>query len=946
MTNPLFDDNAQKIWTKGYAIHPEESILEGFERVSKIAVDWDTQTAIYGMMANKAFSPGGRVLAGAGTQHQQTNNCYVLAADEGRYETLEDYRNFALKLARTTRVGGGIGTNLDPMPPFANAEHLDEKAFFLLIHKSHPDAENLRNWRFRDVTRPEGQQWIETRGRSAVDVIVYDDLYARDRLISDNGGDYAVIEVPDSMDGIVNAAFDAMTRKESEVYLDLSDLRAEGSPIAGSGGTSSGAASFGIELFENYFTWYNEGGPTAGPVATLRYLMAPTLRVVRQGGVRRGAGMATLSVNHPDALDFLTCKDLGRELNEGDISTYNISFLVDDEFMHQAVTDLNKYQGAVAASVADTQQAILNVDPSDYEQANLEREAEAARFLDRTRFLPREAHLLLNIALHAWMTGEPGLIYVDRINDLNPLREVDGPIVCTNPCGEISLYPGEPCDLGALNVSAFVKDGVFDEEGFAEAASNVVDFLDDNLDYCKYPVEDADRMSKRNRRIGAGIMGLADALVKLGLPYGSESAQTFTHGLMALYGEVSKKRSEELAELRGVPEWSKLARTAGTISKHRRNVATLTIAPTGTTSMLMGVSSGVEPIYSPFIYRKIGSEYRALIHPLFKEELEKFPAPFGFQVGWTPTHGEVRVSAPPESLNWDWDKVTTELQKGNGSVQGFDWIPEEIRKLFVFAHDVTAEQHVLMQAAAQQGMDVHGVGNAISKTINMPFTASVHDVLTAYQLAHQTECKGVTVYRDGSRLFQVLNTSVAKTETAEAPQPLAAAAATERAAEPVQTNASVQTTNLRTALHQKVKIEGNSWYVNPGFENGRIVEVFLAPPKGDAFLSTTANVVGRLISQLLQAGVPLHTVIESLRGQHDDTGGLMTGLNKPVFVKSIYDAVATVLEDLSGLAPAASAEQTEQSSPDTRLQPCPECKAVAFNKAECVCLQCGATRCG
>jgi len=598
-----------------------------------------------------------------------------------------------------------------------------------------------------------------------------------------------------------------------------------------------------------------------------------------------------------------------------------------------------------------------------------------------------EGVLLIAIGLHAWMTGEPGILFEDIINDPknNPLVEIDGPIKSTNPCGEIGLYPNEPCDLGALNLAAYVQDGGFNKALFRQDVHRMVEYLDDNLDYCKYPVEQSVAATQRNRRIGAGIMGLGDALVKLGLPYGSPEAQVWTQGIMEAYGAHALERSEQLAAEKGEPEWSRLARERGIIQHARRNVALLTIAPTGTTSMLLGVSSGIEPIFSPFIWRKIGSEYVSILHPLFKEEMEKHTPHDDYM--WLEDAGTEYL------MHWDWDKVTDALQTGHGSIQDFDWIPQPIKDVFVFAHDVTPEQHVRMQAAAQAGMDFYGIGNSISKTINLPQDANVTDVLTAYTLAFETRCKGITVYRDGSRAYQVLNTSKATetttSEEAEDASQLAASTppvtsegewtpdAEQGRHEAV--SAALGTSAGRVpAIRQKISIAGQTWYLIGGYtHDSRLHEVFIAPPKGDAFMSTTASVVGRLISIALQHGVPAHDIANVLDGHHDNTGGLMTGLGKGSFVSSIYDGFADAIRGLiinpepagkshdrfiqDAVANTEALHQpvTYVPAPGTPahpmqtyldsvggLQDCPNCKQKTFNKAECVCLTCGETRCG
>src|SRR5690606_13252807 len=414
--------------------------------------------------------------------------------------------------------------------------------------------------------------------------------------------------VGDSVDDIWRSAADMVTGllAGEDVLVDLSGLRAEGSPVAGSGGSSSGPSSFAVEVFDNFAIWASLGGARfAGPVATLRYVFAPTLRAIRQGGTRRGAGMATLSITHPDIDDFVTAKDLDREQAEGDISTFNISVLVSDAFMERA---RNERQGK-----------------------------------------------LWEIAQHAWATGEPGLIYIDRINEHNPMRAALGDILSTNPCGEIPLYPGEPCDLGALNLAAYVKErgkglSGYDFDAFAEDVATCVRFLDNVLDVNRFALEDNRDMSMKLRRLGLGVMGLADALILMGYAYDSDEGRDAVEAVIGALRNSAAKASQDLAAERGAfPLFER-----SDLERPRRNVAVLTVAPTGTTSMLMGVSSGVEPVFAPFIYRKIGTDYHALIHPLFQELLEEHePHPDFFEDG-----------------GWDWDKVVAEVQANHGSVQG------------------------------------------------------------------------------------------------------------------------------------------------------------------------------------------------------------------------------------------------------------------------------------
>lgn len=319
-----------------------------------------------------------------------------------------------------------------------------------------------------------------------------------------------------------------------------------------------------------------------------------------------------------------------------------------------------------------------------------------------------------------------------------------------NSGGEIPLYPGEPCDLGAMNLSAFVKtkhvglDG-FDMDGFKRDVSVAVRFLDNVLEVNRFALPDNEVMSQKLRRIGLGIMGLADALILMGYRYDTPEGRDAAYTLTSTLREFAVKASQDLARERGpFPLYDK-----STLDIARRHVACVTVAPTGTTSMLMGTSGGVEPIFSPFIYRKIGGNYEAMVSPIFKDLLES-----------NDPHEDYRTQGD-DGYIWDWVKVTDALQDNHGSLKGLPFIPPEIADVFVCAHDIAPRDHVLMQATVQRAFDDGNdmAANSISKTINLPNDASVDDVLEAYELAFDEGAKGITVYRDGSRGLQVLNTT-------------------------------------------------------------------------------------------------------------------------------------------------------------------------------------------
>ncbi|HEX7039405.1 MAG TPA: LAGLIDADG family homing endonuclease [Trueperaceae bacterium] len=644
---------------------------------------------------------------------------------------------------------------------------------------------------------------------------------------------------------------------------------------------------------------------------------------------RRGAGMATISITHPDVHDFITAKDLERERDEGDISTFNISVLVTDDFMRRE----SQSRGGV----------------------------------------------LWEIAQHAWATGEPGLIYIDRINEHNAMRTALGDIKSTNPCGEIPLYPGEPCDLGAVNLAAYVvRSGVglegFDMEAFRRDVATCVRFLDDVLDVNRFALPDNREMSMKLRRLGLGVMGLADALIKMGYPYNTDEGRSAVETIISALRDAATEASERLAEERGA---FPLVGQAD-LPQPRRNVAILTVAPTGTTSMLMGVSSGVEPVFAPFIYRKIGASYHALIHPLFRELLEAHQPPRGYA----------------KDGQWDWDAVVKAVQDNHGSVQGLDFIPEAVRRVLICAHDITPADHVRMQATVQRAFDGgKKVANSISKTINLPNSATVDDVFDAYRLAFETGCKGITVYRDGSREFQVLSTSAEKKEPApqpagqpEAPRPDAAAAdgaaqaggAAQSPAPPagaaVANGQPAASTGARTEtavsvapppegpsaparrggydrlpgeplFERPVRLSGftdqvkliepsgekRGFYVTVNKQDGLPTEVFILSGKGGDEANADSEALGRVVSIALQYGVPAEAIVKTLRG----INGGMYGTYHGRMVASKADIIAVALE-------TAGVENVLN-----RGKACPDCGApLRFEEGCQKCESCGYSKCG
>ena len=920
----LFDDHAQAIAKRQYMQPSDGDIYGMFRRVAAWVASaekseqdkqyWSEQ--FYQLMASKRFCPGGRVLAGAGTRHGNVLNCFVQGATEHNPSSFEGIMEVATKLALVTKVGGGNGVNLDPYVSRKNAGSRETVRGFAYIAADHADVEDFIRGRMRPPINPDGEkESIAVRNWTRV---VYGLLKPELAALARRNGVMTVrqkpadvLVVPDDMRGIIEAAKTALglVLKGQEPHVDFSSLRPEGAPIKGSGGTSSGPVSFLVEIFDNFLEWANLGAEKAGPVATLRYVYAPVLRVVRQGGTRRGAGMATLSIDHPDLLDFLTAKDLDREASEGDISTFNISILVTEAFWQTLQTD-----GLWAVEPTEVPGKYYPCPMQEPYTGTLpdlpERAQDGARPIPVYGGKVPARWLWHEIAWHAWATGEPGLIFVDRINELSALKHLGEKYVIksTNPCGEIPLTVGEPCDLGAINLAAYVENGGFNFAEFRKDVRTAVRFLDNVLDVNVFALEDNRIASQTLRRLGLGVMGLADMLIRMGLPYSSEAGRRLVAQVMNVMREEAIAESERLARERGVfplYEQNRAAFEALGI-RPRRNVALLTVAPTGTTSMLMGVSSGIEPVFSPFMWRRIGGEYKALLHPLFVEMMEQFPASGIFE----------------KDGAWDWDAIIEAIQANHGSVKGLEGIPSAIAAVFEGAHDVSPLDHVRMQGVVQTAFDAEGyAANSLSKTINLPNQATVEDVKTAYTEAYKTGCKGITVYRDGSREHQVLTVKKDedKSQKTVAVQPalLDVPPNPEPPARPV-----FERAGRLIGYTDMVKLTAadgtrRSFLVTVNMQGEHPVEVILTSGKAGDEANADSEALGRVVSKALQYGVPVAELVRTLRGIN---GGLY-GSYQGRFVTSKADLIAVALETASKIQTAEAERKAAQRPLDAALLP-------------------------
>ncbi|MEA3312116.1 MAG: vitamin B12-dependent ribonucleotide reductase [candidate division WOR-3 bacterium] len=429
------------------------------------------------------------------------------------------------------------------------------------------------------------------------------------------------------------------------------------------------------------------GGIASGPVSFMRVFDVAT-EVIKQGGRRRGANMGILRVDHPDILEFVTCKE-----SEGVLANFNISVGVTEEFMHAVEADEN------------------------YSLRNPRTGKEAGRLRAKDIF-----NLMVTMA---WRTGDPGIIFLDRINQDNPTPEL-GSIEATNPCGEQPLLPYEACNLGSLNLSKMVTNHSVDYEHLRKTVHTTIRFLDNVIDASRYPLSEIDEMVKRNRKIGLGVMGWADMLFSLGIPYDSDEALELGAKVMEFIQKEAVAASRELARTRGAFPSFPNSTFAKRGEEPRRNATLTTIAPTGTISIIAGCSSGIEPIFAISFIRNVMDNTELLeVNPVF----ERLAKEMGFYN----------------------EGLMKEIAR-HGTIAHIRKIPDSVKRIFVTAHDINPSWHVKMQAAFQKYTD-----NAVSKTVNLPNHATPMDVADVYMLAYKLGCKGVTVYRDGSKSAQVLN---------------------------------------------------------------------------------------------------------------------------------------------------------------------------------------------
>lgn len=637
-----------------------------------------------------------------------------------------------------------------------------------------------------------------------------------------NGLQYSacyVIPVPDSLDGIFDGVkYQGLIHQSGGgTGFSFSRLRQSGARVKSTMGVASGPISF--------MRVYNEA-----------------TQQVKQGGARRGANMGILRVDHPDILEFIHCKE------DGGITNFNISVALTDKFMEALAKD------------------------EEYELISPHKNEVTGKLQARKVW---EA-----IAQGAWKSGDPGLIFIDRINQsvANPIRKAGWEVESTNPCGEQPLYPFDACNLGSIFLNYLVKDGQFDWEKLKEATHTAVRLLDNVIEMNPFPLPQIADTVKNIRRIGLGVGGWADALVEMGIPYDSNEALEMAEKVMRFINEEGHAESMMLAKERGP---FPLYKDSIYANKPIRNSTVTTIAPTGSIGILANASGGVEPMFAIAYQHIVKSENRSLtfVNPRF----EKVARERGFY--------------SEELMN----KVAE-----HGTVRGIAEVPEDVKQVFGTAHEISPEWHIKMQAAFQKYTD-----NAVSKTINLRNDAKVEDVMAAYKLAWDTNCRGITIFRDGCKGEQVLNLGVqnkpqtTNTEIQKAAEPLI---------KPRPTKVDGSTYRIETPM-------GSAFITVNHDDDGNPFEVFVTIGKAGSEVAAMAEALGRLISTTLRFGnhMPAKERARELMEQLQGIGGGRSVGFGPNKVKSLPDAVAKAIGMHFGLLGYQQADnsQTANSNPST-----------------------------
>ncbi|MDD5605245.1 MAG: vitamin B12-dependent ribonucleotide reductase [Dehalococcoidales bacterium] len=636
------------------------------------------------------------------------------------------------------------------------------------------------------------------------------------------------------------------------------------------------------------------GGVASGPVSFMKVFNSAT-EAVKQGGTRRGANMGILRVDHPDIEGFIRCKE-----DSNEITNFNISVGITDDFM-KALANKTDYD---------------LIDPHTKKPTG-QRRAE---------------DIFWQIVDHAWENGEPGIVFLDRINSDNPTPAL-GEIEATNPCGEQPLFPNEACNLGSINLKAMVKkkdnQNTVDWEHLARTTRLAVRFLDNVIDANNYPLDVIKSMVEGNRKIGLGVMGFADMLISLGVPYDSEEAVSYAEKVMSFIQTEGRLESERLAQERGTfPNYEKSVFYG---VRPVRNATVTTIAPTGTISMICGASSGVEPIFAVAYTKTVldGTPF-VEVNPLFLD--------YARECGFL-----------SESLK---EKIAE-----SGSIQGLLEVPAWIQRIFVTAQEIDPKWHIQIQAAFQKYTD-----NAVSKTINFPHEATRDDIAEAYLLAYELNCKGLTVYRDGSREEQVLSKGTNNNKSTDN------TAVKSGPAKGIQPRPRPQVT---MGVTEKIKIGCGNLYVSVNADEQGICEIFTNTGRAGG-CSSQSEATARLISISLRSGISVESIIEQIKGIRCPACIRRDGVN----VTSCPDAIARVIKkyidvESNGNENKSKPPATPSNTAESKQLPsigaiktdegailksvgnmvlnvnaCPDCNMPIQHESGCiVCIHCGYSKC-
>lgn len=708
-----------------------------------------------------------------------------------------------------------------------------------------------------------------------------------------------VLPLEDSIPDIMETArqIALVQRAGGGTGIDLSHLRPKGSVVASSGGT------------------------TDGPLSFLRMLSSVT-NAIQQGAFRRGANMGTMRIDHPDVIDFICLKE---DLEQ--VTNYNLSVTMNDQFMLQ-------YQNDPAAL-----HVVAN--PHDGRRAYLVRESGRPDYEAFARDVTDDesadyytvGEIFDLIIDKAWGSGEPGLIFIDRVNEHNQTPNI-GAMTTTNPCGEQPLLPYEACNLGSLNLARFVRqDSTIDYDDLRKTVRTAVRFLDDVVEVNNYPTKEIDEMCRANRKIGLGVMGWADLLFKTRIPYDSDEALELARNLSDTIREEAWDADRELAEEKGCfDNWE--GSVWDTVHNRKmRNAHCVTIAPTGTISIIAGCSGGIEPIFSlSFVRQVLNGQTLYEVNPIFREELE--------------TTG----------LSEDQIQETLKLAYEGGTIRDHELLPEETRRVFRSARDIEPNSHVRMQAAWQEHTDA-----AVSKTINFPTEATRDQVKEAYLLAFDTGCKGITVYRDGSRKNQPMALKKDKTGSeAAAPKVESAQVAAKIEIAPIRLPEIMSGLRIRQItpfgnMHVKISVDPTS-----GCEQ----EVFAQLGKGGDVATSDLEAICRLLSLFLRCNGPIELAVRQLEGIGSSLSvpsadgsvtsladGLAKAIKKYIRAKNKYGLKPMLLGevDLNNLGEDDAAPASEKNGRISQTAfkiKCPDCRGNLIFEEGCVkCPGCGYAQC-